>query len=109
MLHREAADGSQVSVADTDTVTGTSLWSGAQSTDGAADKAVITGGVVSTTVTVVMQLLVLCELSLTLQVTEVEPSGNEEPEPWHVGVPRLGQLSVAVGVRLTIAPAADVH
>jgi hypothetical protein len=44
------------------------------------------------------QLLVLFELSLTLQVTVVVPTGKVDPEAGEqVGVPTPGQLSLTVG------------
>jgi hypothetical protein len=60
---------------------------------------VITGGWVSLTVTVKVQLAVLPEASLTVQVTVVTPFGKLEPDAGlHNGVPTFGQLSVAVAL-----------
>lgn len=59
---------------------------------------VIVGGCVSRTVTVNEQLAVLFELSLTLQVTVVVPTGKVDPEAGEqTGAPTFGQLSLTAG------------
>jgi hypothetical protein len=59
---------------------------------------VIVGGCVSRTVTVNEQEAVLFDVSLTLQVTVVVPTGKVEPEAGEqTGVPTFGQLSLTVG------------
>ena len=109
ILQRDATEGSHVSVTATDTVTGTILWSGGHSVAGLADTEVITGAVVSLTVTLVTQVLVLCDPSVTLQLTELVPNGKVPPDPVHCAAPRFGQLSVAVAVSVAVAPAGEVH
>src|SRR3989442_12011467 len=56
---------------------------------------VTTGGFVSTTVTVVLQLLVLWAMSVAVHVTVVVPSGKVPPDPGHVTT-AAPQLSLAV-------------
>jgi hypothetical protein len=68
---------------------------------------VITGGVVSRSVTVTVKLAlpVLPAWSVAVQVTEVVPSGKVEPEDGlHVGVSAPSTLSFAVAVNVTAFP-----
>jgi hypothetical protein len=59
---------------------------------------VITGGWVSLTVTVNVQLAELPTASMTVQVTVVVPTGKNDPEAGEqAGVPTPGQLSLTVG------------
>lgn len=59
---------------------------------------VIVGGTVSRIVTVNEQLAVLFELSLTVQVTVVVPTGKVDPEAGEqTGAPKFGQLSLTAG------------
>ena len=69
----------------------------------------MTGGIVSCTVTLVLQVAVFPEPSVTLHSEVVVPTGKSAPDPEHDGAPRFGQLSVAVAVTVAIAPAGDVH
>jgi hypothetical protein len=70
----------------------------------------MTGGVVSTTVTFELQLLVLLDASLTWHVNGVIPSGNLDPEGGtQVGAPTPGQLSDTTGLRVTGVPVGPVH
>ena len=57
---------------------------------------VISGGVVSRTVTVKLQLLALPEPSVAVQVTVVMPRGRHEPEGGLQAAVTPGQLSDAV-------------
>ena len=102
--------GSQVSESETDTLTGTSLLFGGHSTLGLAVTDEITGGVVSCTLTVELQLPGFPDPSATLHEKGVEPSAKVEPEVGlQIGVCRPGQLSDAVGLNETAAPAGEVH
>ena len=69
---------------------------------------VITGGVVSRTVTVEVQELEFPDASVALQDTFVAPSGNVEPEAG-VQLPVIapGQLSENVGVNDAVAQSAQ--
>lgn len=59
---------------------------------------VIVGGCVSRTVTVKEQLAELFEASLTVHVTVVVPTGNDDPDAGEqLGVPTPGQLSLTAG------------
>ena len=98
-----------MSATATEILIGIILRSGGHRTAGLADTELITGGVVSFTVTLVTHVLVLCDPSVTLQFTEVVPNAKVPPDPVHWAMPRFGQLSVAVGVRAAVAPAGDVH
>ena len=65
---------------------------------------VIEGACVSLIVTVNEQVAELLDASITEQLTVVVPFGKVEPDGGvHTGVPTPGQLSVAVGVKLTTA------
>ena len=70
-------------------VAGTSMFAGSVST----------GGVVSCTVTVKLQLLVFLDASVALQVVDVDPSGKTDPEEG-VQLPTMAppQLSETVGL-----------
>jgi hypothetical protein len=69
----------------------------------------ITGGVVSTTWTLKVQVLVLPLSSVLEQVSRVDPIGKVEPEAGvHKGV-TVEQLSCAVAEKITGAPAGAVH
>ena len=68
------------------------------------------GGVVSTTGTFELQLLVLLDASVTMQVKGVIPSGKLDPDGGtHVGDPSPGQLSDTVGLSVTGVPLGPVH
>ena len=70
---------------------------------------VISGGVVSTTVTEELQELVFPEPSVALQSTVVDPRENVEPEAaLQVGV-NAEQLSVALALKEAVAPPGPVH
>ena len=70
----------------------------------------ITGGVVSTTVTVDEQLLVLPDGSAAVQVKGSEPSGNVAPSPGLHPFDEIEQLSEMVSISFgTTAPAGLVH
>jgi hypothetical protein len=80
------------------------FWGGWQSVAAVVEKApllgghVITGGCVSLTVTVNMQLAVLADASVAEQVTVVVPFGKVAPDAGtQVTALTPGQLSVAVG------------
>jgi hypothetical protein len=65
---------------------------------------VIDGACVSFTVTVNEQLAELLEASITEQLTVVVPFGKVAPDAGlQTGVPMPGQLSLAVGVKVTTA------
>lgn len=70
---------------------------------------VISGGVVSTTVTEELQELVFPEPSVASQSTVDDPSENVEPEVGLHVVPATEQLSVAVGLKEAVAPLEPVH
>src|ERR1700689_1433570 len=90
--------------------TGTSLGLGGPSELGVTTIEVITGGVVSMTVTFELQLFMLPEASLTWHVSGVMPIGNSAPEGGvQVGVPTPGQLSETTGLSGTGAPLGLVH
>src|SRR5678816_1640777 len=72
----QAGVASQMSETSTMSVTGTILWFGGQSEFGEAARLATTGGVVSTTATVVVAVVMLPEPSLAVNVTVVTPSGN---------------------------------
>jgi hypothetical protein len=63
----------QLSVAETEMFTGTSLLSGGQSTFGFGDTEEIVGGCLSTTFTVPLQVAVKFAESVTVSVTGVAP------------------------------------
>src|SRR5262245_22479903 len=86
---------SQMSETSTVMVTGTSLWFGGHSEFGEAATLWMTGGVVSTTVTVVVAVVTLPEPSFAVNVTVVTPSGNTAGASLVTG--STLQLSVAVG------------
>ena len=66
---------------------------------------VIAGACVSLTVTVNEQFAVLLEVSVAVQLTVVTPFWKVDPEAGvqTIGAGPSGQLSVAVGVKLTTA------
>ena len=65
---------------------------------------VITGTCVSFTVTVNWQVLILPDASVAVTVTVVVPTGKKLPDAGTLVTTTPGQLSVAVGVKLTLAP-----
>jgi hypothetical protein len=70
-----------------------------------SDGSVRVGGVLSTTVTLKEEEAVRPALSLTVQVTVVEPGANVEPdEGVQVGVKEPSTESDAVAVNMTVAP-----
>ena len=64
---------------------------------------VITGGCVSLTFTVNLQIAVLPEVSVAVQVTVVVPFGKPEPDAGLQATPTPGQLSLAEAVYVAIA------
>jgi hypothetical protein len=66
---------SQLSDAETETVTGTIVLFGGQSTLGDAETEEIVGGCLSTTVTLALQVEVSVSVSVAVRVTAVVPSG----------------------------------
>ena len=75
-----------------------------------SDGQVSNGGVVSRTVTVNEQLLLLPAASLAVQLTVVTPGGKSEPLAGrHVTVGLGSQLSLATGANMTRFPAMLVH
>src|SRR6266568_1015239 len=70
---------------------------------------VITGGVVSTTVTLKWQTLALSLASNAAQCTTVGPGGNKLPEDGEQKTVGFGQLSVATGVNTTGVPLGLLH
>lgn len=100
---------SQMSDADTATVTGVILWFGGHRTFGLAATAEITGAVVSRTVTLELQELEFPDPSVALHEIGVDPIGKVEPDAGsQLGAPTL-QLSETVGLKETAAPVGPVH
>src|SRR5678815_3367616 len=64
----------------------------------------ITGGSLSVTVIVNEQVVLLPDESVAVDVTVVTPTGKKLPEAGNEVTVTLGQLSVAMGVKVTIAP-----
>src|SRR5262249_20561810 len=96
-----------MSETSTVSVTGTILWLGGHSELGEAATLWMTGGVVSTTVTVVVAVVTLPEPSLAVNVTVVTPSGNTAGASLVTG--GALQVSVAMGSgTLTGRPAFQV-
>src|SRR5262245_24061008 len=85
-----------MSVAETATVTGTRRWFGGHRLFGVADTEEMTGGVVSTIVTVVEAWAWLPSSSVAVKWTVVTPSGKTAGASL-VTVTLASQLSVAVG------------
>ena len=70
----------------------------------------ITGGVVSTTVTFDEQLLELLDPSVAMQVKGSEPSGNVDPSPGVHPCDAIPQLSDTLSISFaTTAPAGLLH
>lgn len=89
----------QLSIAVTIKLTGTQISPGFAVTAIILFGQLITGGSVSFTVMMKLQLAVLPEASATEQFTVVTPFGNIEPEGGaQFGAPTFGQLSLTVGV-----------
>src|SRR5262249_22987727 len=96
-----------MSETSTVSVTGTLLWVGGHREVGEGVRLWMTGGVVSTTVTVVVAVVTLPEPSLAVNVTVVTPSGNTAGASLVTG--GALQLSVAMGSgTLTGVPAFEV-
>jgi hypothetical protein len=74
--------GSQLSDAETETVTGTTVLFGGQSTFGEAETEEIVGGCLSTTVTFALQVEVSFSVSVAVRVTAVVPSGYGPAGVW---------------------------
>src|SRR5258708_20692969 len=71
--------GSQLSVADTETTTGTIWWFGCESTFGLVVTELITGAVVSATINVVVQVLLLPAASIAVTVITWLPIPTRVP------------------------------
>jgi hypothetical protein len=69
----------------------------------------ITGAVVSRTVTVELHELLLPAPSVALQLKLVAPSANVPEGGLQTGLSVPGQLSEALGLSVTGAPAGEVH
>jgi len=100
---------SQVSDAETATVTGAILWLGGQRTFLLAEIEGITGGEVSCTVTIVSQLLEFPDPSMAPHEMGVDPFGKVEPDAGMQLDAATLQLSETVGLKETAAPFAPVH
>src|SRR5258708_9488155 len=88
---------------------GTILWFAGHSCLVLGVTLTMTGGVVSTTVTVKPPEAVLPERSAAAQVTLVAPSGNVDPlAVLHATRTTPSTASVAVATKLTVAPAGRV-
>src|SRR5262249_22553906 len=113
----------QLSLAATDTVTGTSLWLAGLSTSGSAVMLVTAGAVESTTVTTVVSSSIWPKASITLRTYVSAPSGwvsDAVRDSGTMGPSRLWRCHWASATlssgsllappsRLTAAPAAEVH
>ena len=100
--------GSQISVAFTKIVTGSSFLFGGDSTLGDATTDAMTGGT-SWTVTDVAHALVLPEASVAVQVTGVAPNPKTDPDDGVQLDLTPEQLSLKTGLTLTAAPLEPVH
>lgn len=95
--------GSHTSVSFTRMVTGSSFLFGGLITAGDATTDAMAGGT-SVTVTLVVHIFVFPEPSVAVQVTEVVPNPNVEPELGTQLAVTPAQLSENVGVTATAAP-----
>jgi hypothetical protein len=90
---RTAGIGSQMSTAAALITTGTILWFGGQIALGVAEAAVNVGGVVSTTLTVVVAVELFPDASVAVKVTLVVPCGNTAG----------ALLDIVIGPQLSVA------
>src|SRR5262245_16549807 len=104
----QVGDGSQMSDADTDRVTGTRRWSGGHKLPGLAVTLLIVGGVVSTIVTVCWAVDVFLDASVAVQVTFVIPRGKS-PGALFPNVGAASQTSSAVALIVTLVPFGPSH